>query len=132
MKVVDASVVLQWLVAHPAGPWRTLFEAHRAGTEPLAAPELIHYEVANVLVRKLGLPVDDALDAWERLLALEIETYTLAAEQYRESLRLAHNEKLTVYDASYLALARELRTPLVTADRKLGAAAIRLGLADRS
>jgi predicted nucleic acid-binding protein len=132
VKVVDASVVLQWLVERPAAPWRALLEAHREGTEPLAAPELIHYEVTNVLVRKLGLPVDDALDAWERLLALEIETYTLAAEQYRESLRLAHDEKVTVYDASYLALARELRAPLVTADRKLGAAAIRLGLADRS
>ena len=132
MKVVDASVVLQWLVEEPSGRWLTLLEQHREGSEPLAAPELIHYEIANVLIRKLTLPLDDALDAWERLLALDIETYTFAAEQYGDSLRLAHEEKLTAYDASYLALARALKAKLVTADRKLAAAAARLGLADRT
>lgn len=132
MKIVDASVVLQWLVQQPSGPWLALLAEHREGTEPLAAPELIHYEIANVLIRKLPLSVDEALDAWDRLLALDIETYTLGAEQYSDSMRLARDEKLTVYDASYLALARVLRAKLVTADRQLAAAATRLGLADRA
>jgi len=132
VKVVDASLVLQWLVAEPSGRWMTLLEQHREGSEPLVAPELIHHEIANVLIRKLPLPLDDALDAWERLVALDIETYTFAAEQYGESPRLAHEEKLTAYDASYLALARALDAKLVTADRTLDAAAARLGLADRA
>jgi len=85
-----------------------------------------------VLIRKLRLPLDDALDAWQRLAALDIATYTFAAEQYGDSLRPAHEEKLTAYDASYLALARALDAKLVTADRKLDAAAARRGLADRT
>jgi predicted nucleic acid-binding protein len=42
-----------------------------------------------------------------------------------EALELAAAYSLSAYDAAYLALASQLRAPLVTFDHKLGKAAVR-------
>ena len=55
MKVVDASVVLQWLPEEPSDKSAALIEAHVRGNDLLVAPELIHYEIGNVLATKLKL-----------------------------------------------------------------------------
>ena len=47
---------------------------------------------------------------------------------FREILSLAHSEKLTTYDASYLELAMRMGVPLATKDSKLREAAERLGV----
>ena len=46
-----------------------------------------------------------------------------AACDHAAALRLADEHGITVYDAAYLWLARELNAELVTLDRKLEAAA---------
>ncbi|MCZ6622621.1 MAG: PIN domain-containing protein [Deltaproteobacteria bacterium] len=54
-----------------------------------------------------------------------------ALEEYRASLDLAHRYKLTVYDASCLALALALDIKLVTADKKLATRTSLLGTVQR-
>jgi len=122
VKVVDASVVLGWILGEPDAPGAKLLEAHVAGDDPLVAPELLHYEVANVLVRGARLPAAAALEAYQRFVALEIESYSLGHEEYAAALALAAAHRVTVYDASYAALARALGCGMVTADRRLAAA----------
>ena len=131
MTVVDASVVLQWLLEEPPGKSKEILEEHVDGSELLVAPELLHYEVGNVLVTKVALGFQDASDLFGYFLGLDIQTYSLGAEEYRSSLDLAHKYKLTVYDASYVALAQALDTKLVTADKKLAARAAPLGIIQR-
>ena len=41
----------------------------------------------------------------------------------RRAIHIAYGDDVSVYDASYLALARELGVPLITADRQLVRAA---------
>lgn len=123
MRVVDASVVLQWLLENPSARSREILEEHLNGSEPLVAPELLNYEVGNVLVTKARLGSQDAADLFGYFLDLRIESYSLGADEYQASLDLAHRYKLTVYDASYLALALALDVRLVTADKKLAARA---------
>lgn len=120
--VVDASVVLQWLLQAPAGAARTVLDRHLDGRDPLAAPELLRYEVGNVLVTKTTLAPDVVEEAFSHLLDLDIDTYTLGVDEYRQSLRLAKQYRLTVYDASYVALALTLGIGMVTADRRLAVA----------
>lgn len=131
MKVVDASVVLGWLLGQDtsAGGAAAL-EAHVTGAEPLVAPELLHYEVANALVRGAGLPRDLARQAYERFEALEVETYSLSATEYDAAIAIAAEHRVTAYDAAYAALALALRSRLVTADRKLARALAPMGIAE--
>ena len=119
MTVVDASVVLKWLLGEPSKRAQTILEGHLDGSEPLVAPELLNYEVGNVLATKVGLNTRAAAELFGYFLDLNIETYSLGAEEYRSSVDMAGTYKLTVYDASYVALALALDVNLVTADRKL-------------
>ena len=130
MKVVDASVVLQWLLAEPSAGSKEILEAHLNGSEPLIAPELLSYEVANVLVTKVRLTSDEAAELFGNFSDLRIETYSLGTDEYSASLDLAGRVRLTVYDASYLALALALDLRMVTADRRLATRAARLKMVE--
>lgn len=118
-KVVDASAVAAILFGEPMG-------ARIAGTlegfRPVA-PDLLDYEVSSVCLRKIGLHPDrreDLLTAYRLLPRLSIDRYSVDAEA---AMLLAEETGLSVYDASYLWLARTLRAELVTLDRRLAAAA---------
>ncbi len=128
MTVVDASVVLKWLLEEPSDKSQVILERHLNGSEILVAPELLNYEVGNVLVTKVRLSSQDASDLYGYFLDLNIQTYSLGAEEYRTSLGFANKYRLTVYDASYLVLALALETKLVTADRKLATRASPSGI----
>lgn len=54
MIVLDASVVLKWLLDDEAGGARAagFREAHAAGAETIAVPDPLFYEIANVLTLK--------------------------------------------------------------------------------
>jgi predicted nucleic acid-binding protein len=85
----------------------------------IAAPSLISFETANIIRRhQLAelIPPDQATQAHADMLELAIELwpYQLIVERTWE---LRHN--LTIYDASYVALAELLDAPLVTLDTKL-------------
>jgi predicted nucleic acid-binding protein len=118
--VVDASVVLAWLLRDPLPErYEHLLDDHVSGRVPAAAPELLHYEVANVLVRGAGLDGPAARTGYDRFAGLEIATFALGDAEYRAALHLALDRGVTVYDASYVALAAALDAPFVTADRLL-------------
>ena len=119
MRVVDASVVLQWLLEQPSARSTEILDGHLNGSEPLVAPELLNYEVGNVLVTKVKLTSEDASELFGHFIDLGIETYSLGADEYQTSLDIACRYRLTVYDASYLALALALEVKLVTADKRL-------------
>ena len=131
MTVVDASIVLQWLLETPSERGRAVLENHVEGRDPLVAPELLSYEVGNVLVRKTRLTAAAITAAFDHFLDLEIQTYTLGTAEYLESLRLAGRYKLTMYDASYVSLAVALGVDMITADQKLARATTPLGIVHR-
>lgn len=120
MRVVDASLVLGWLLGQPARPGsHDVLEGHLTGREALVAPELLCYEVANVLVTGARLPGTLAVEACAHFFSLEIATYSLGEREVLEALALAARYRVTVYDASYVALAQALNCPLFTADARL-------------
>ena len=119
MTVVDVSVVLKWLLAEPSAEAEALLQKHLDGSDPLVAPELLYYEIGNVLVTKTKLTAQETSDLFGYFVDLQIEAYSLGADEYKTAIDLANRYKLSVYDAAYLGLALALDSRLVTADRRL-------------
>lgn len=119
MIVIDASVLAPALADDTAEGDR--LRARLRG-ESLAAPELVDPEVASVLRRRHAEGHLDGRRAAQALSDL------VALRMHRVSHRplLARSwelrENLTIYDATYVALAELLDVPLVTADRRLARA----------
>jgi len=117
MIVLDASIILKMIFeeqdTHLALQLR---ENHVTGKEKIAAPELIFYEIANVLATKTPLSVKSASSSLNEIFNLEIETFTLGMEEFLSSMSFSHKYKISVYDASYMILADRLNCDFITAD----------------
>ena len=120
--VVDASVALKWVVPE-AGSESA--QALRAGDAHLIAPTLIMAEIGNVLWKKTmrrEISRGEAVSALRLTLSHFAEFFPL--DDLRETaLELAIELRHPIYDCFYLALAQRERCVLVTADRRLLAAA---------
>lgn len=119
--VVDASVVVEFLVPGPWGEAADRFVGGLAWPTPLQlfAPDLVFPEVGNAL-RKLTLRKALSDQTAGRLIARlpEIAIATIASAAILEGA-WALRRHMTIYDASYAGLARALGCPLVTTDRRM-------------
>lgn len=105
-------------------------------TAALHAPDLIFPELGNALWRRVrcgDVQPEDAEVALRILTRGPLRVHA-TGPLAGSALRLAVDLDHPVYDAIYLALARSLDVPLVTADRRLaakvgGATAGKLGIA---
>lgn len=87
----------------------------------LHAPYLLQIELASVAAKKhkLGRP-EVAIDGLLQFSTMNVELHEVDPVAV---LGLALRYKLSAYDAAYLWLAAELKTPLATFDEKLATAA---------
>jgi predicted nucleic acid-binding protein len=118
VKVVDASALAALLFGEPD----SAAVADRLRGAELIAPALLPFEVANTCIKKMRRYPDqrDALiAAFGMLDRMEIGIVEVHQEQ---AVVLAERSGLTAYDASYLWLARETKSELVTLDGRLEAA----------
>lgn len=125
---LDASVTLAWLFGDEASPdVRRVFEG--IAERGAVVPGLWWLEVANSLtmaVRRKRIDADFRQAALRDLAVLDISTdQQTAAQAWSDTLSLADQYRLTVYDAAYLELARRRGLPLATLDGDLRAAAVK-------
>jgi predicted nucleic acid-binding protein len=117
--VCDASAIAALLLdSGPDGQWVT----HTVDSGTITAPTLVTYETANVIRRhELSGQVspDQAAQAHADLLDLTIELwpYDILASRAWE-LR----QNLSIYDATYVALAETIDLTLITLDKRLAKA----------
>ena len=118
--VVDASVVAKWLLPEKLTEKALrVRDAHANGDIELTAPDLLIYEVANVLRYRSDVN-EEVLG--EYVQALHDFGMELEVPGPREILRAAAEARrrdLSVYDGSYLALAKKHATVVLTDDAKL-------------
>jgi predicted nucleic acid-binding protein len=118
-KVVDASALAAIAFAEPgADAVIDQIDGHR-----LHAPTLVVFELMNVAWKRAKKqPAATALFL-EALEVLDGLGLRFRAIDQAGVVQLGLATGLTAYDASYLWLARALRMPLVTLDKRLGAQA---------
>ena len=119
MIVVDASVILKWFALEEEYRENALLlkDRHALGKERIIGPELLLYEVANVLRMKRD-DLQSAVEAFSAFCSVGIEVHALEPSDLTEAMRLSHAYGISTYDASYLALAQAQRCRLVTADER--------------
>ena len=120
MIVLDASAAVDWLLQTSAG--LRIEERIYAHRETLHAPHLLDLEVTQVLRRLAqqgvvaGSRADEAIHDLLDLRATRYPHFLLLPRIWQ----LRHN--FSAYDAAYLALAEQLRAPLITRDARLASA----------
>ncbi|HSJ65083.1 MAG TPA: type II toxin-antitoxin system VapC family toxin [Gemmatimonadaceae bacterium] len=117
MIVVDTNVIAY---LHIPGQWTADARAALVRDAAWAAPLLWRSELRNILatyVRRDELPLPEAIlvqHAAEELMAGR--EFTVSSS---DVLQISAEAKSSAYDAEFVALARRLAVPLVTADRRL-------------
>lgn len=121
--VIDASVALKWYLSDEEHVNRALalLEEHATDRITLIAPALLEFEVANSLViakRRGRVADDDLLKALEGFTGLGIGLYPITPI-LQKILLYCDRYNISAYDATYIALADENKTYVVTADKRL-------------
>ena len=119
--VVDASVVVKWyILEEDRSQALKIREDYIDGLVELAAPALMPFEVLNAIrYSSDGLDYGKLAEIAESLSLYGFELHHLEGEYARLTASIALENGITVYDASYVALAKVLDTTLYTADERL-------------
>ncbi len=130
--VLDSSVALAWCFEDERTETTDALLSQVAASGA-SAPALWPLEVLNGLAMgerrgRLDASRRQQLGGFLHDLPVRIDDET-AMQAWGTSAALAARFQLTVYDASYLELARRLALPLATRDRALRGAATKLGVA---
>jgi predicted nucleic acid-binding protein len=118
--VVDASAFLALLLRHPAH--ETIEDRMFVEGQTVHAPHLVDLEIAQVIRRYVARREIDL--ARGELAMADFEDMPLSRYPHTALLPRIWSlrDNLTAYDAAYVALAEALDAPLLTRDRRLGAA----------
>lgn len=121
MIVADASVINKLFLPNEANYQQAneLVTQHTRGKEKIIVPNLIYYEVANTLVTKSLIPLSVVTKSLSDLYSLNFEIFNLTEKNLKTVAKMAKNYKISVYDATYVVLAKQKKCDLFTADKKL-------------
>lgn len=121
--IIDASVVLKWYLLDEEYGQKALelLDGYVSEQLNIHAPSLLEYEVSNglmIAMRRGRVKDKYLLNALDGFMKLGIDFQPLSSI-YSTMLGCCKTYNISVYDASYLALAGDKAIPLVTADKRL-------------
>ena len=120
MIILDASVVVKWFSEEEyTEKALAIRERIRMGEERVIVPDLLLYELANALKYNPSFDANDVSDALTSIFDMDLEIVTPTPEIINLAVALAFEYNITVYDAFYIALAKDLELTFITADRRL-------------
>lgn len=118
--VIDASVVAKWFIPEDESDKASrIMEKYNDGKIELYAPDLLIYEIANVLRYRADVSDKMLIDDMNALFKLQLNLIPPSTEIISEAIEIAKALDLSIYDACYIAIAEILATNLITADMEL-------------
>jgi len=120
MYVLDASVILKWFADEDKSKDAiAIRDSHINGEYVIVIPELAVYEIGNALRYKPGASSEEVSRYLNDINDLNLHIISLPPDLLNLSAEIAFQKDLTFYDATYIALAKELGLHLITADKRL-------------
>lgn len=119
--VLDSSVIIKWFRKHEPLQEQAL-ELRRAyldGSLFIHVPDLLIYEIANVLRYKPDMDQAKVRQATQSLFDMQIEIDYTGPKIMGNVIEMAYSYDVTVYDAAFVALAEQLEAHFITADEGL-------------
>lgn len=122
MIVVDASVAVKWFIPEAGEEAAAKL---LGGKKRLMAPALIRLEVAGAIIRRYReghlseKKAREGTHAWEAMLQHRVVRLVPDAELFDNAVQMAFLAKHTLTDCLYLAVAKELGAPVITADKPM-------------
>lgn len=135
MIVVDCSIIIANTLADEKNSFSDhIMEQVENNTLQMTAPSLIYLECSNVLYnaylrKRINKKIWGEYIEIIATLPIEIDYGAALPESMPTLARLIEKYSLTAYDAAYLELAQRKNILLATLDKKLSAAATKIGIA---
>jgi predicted nucleic acid-binding protein len=122
MIVVDASVAVKWFIPEAGEEAAAKL---LGGKKRLIAPALIRLEVTGAIIRRYReghlseKKAREGAQAWEAMLQHRVVRLVPDAELFDDAVHMAFLAKHTLADCLYLAVAKGLGAPVITADKPM-------------
>jgi len=119
--VVDASVIAKWYIIEDLRENALkIRNDYIDGRLRLSTPFLMPFEVLNAArYARKDISPKELREVAESLTLYGIKFYELRGEYARETVEVALENEITIYDACYVALAKYLQTVMYTSDQNL-------------
>ncbi len=119
MYVLDASVLIKWFSNEEyTDRALKLRDDFLQGYTELVVPDLLLYEVSNALRYNPNYNENDVIESVDSLYDMGINIIIPTGDVIKSAINLAFIHDVTLYDAFYAALAKEIDFTLITADAK--------------
>jgi len=118
--VIDTSVSVKWLSKQDEkyiAQADKILKNVQEGKTYLIMPELAKYEVGNALLYK-QMPLQNTLGSIATYYGIPILFIPQDQQQAQNAMQIAVENRVTFYDASFMALAIEMKADLVTDNPK--------------
>lgn len=119
--VVDTSVIVKWLAPENEN---NITQAEDLLATILKAeikaiiPDLAIYELTNALIKGKGFSTNQAIASLDKFFQLPLIIVPYSEELIKSSVQIATQNDITIYDASFITLAKENNALLITANPK--------------
>lgn len=118
MIIVDASVIIKWLFRDEEDSVAAfeLYEKHVNKVEEILVPQIIIYEIANVLATKSKIKPKRIKSSMNFIYEANLIIHQEKNDELIQAAILAKKYKTSVYDMVYAVIAKNKKRILVTAD----------------
>ena len=120
--ILDASVAVKWFNSkNEYHVEQALYIQNKMtlGEINIIVPDLFFLEVLNALITKSGFKTEDISTIKDILIKMNLEIIHPDDLILKDSVNIASENNLTIYDALYIAVARSSDASLVTEDKKI-------------
>ncbi|MBI2641664.1 type II toxin-antitoxin system VapC family toxin [Candidatus Roizmanbacteria bacterium] len=118
--ILDSSVAVKWLNKQDENYTEQadkILKDVQGDKSSIIMPELAKCEVGNALLnKKMSLP--NTLGSLTTLYSIPIHFVPQSQQQAQNAMQIAHENNVTFYDASFMALAKEKKADLITDNPK--------------
>jgi len=117
--VLDASVIVKWFSEEEyTDKALEIRKEFFTGEIDIIVPELVLYEVSNAIRYDKDFSRKDKGERIDDLSLIDFKVVRFSNKIASMALKMALDTDTTIYDSTYLAVAKLNKCPLITADKK--------------